>query len=89
MTDHPKLSISEVHLGKFQDSVEFQSLEVNFKNEVCTKSADPHFHLVKARANLFTDHKTNLPICGPNTSILEQFESKLWTILRQISFLLP
>ena len=31
-----------MHLGKVPDSIEFQSWKVNFKTEVCSKSADPH-----------------------------------------------
>ena len=31
-----------MHLGKFPDSMEFQSWKVNFKTEVCLKTADPH-----------------------------------------------
>ena len=38
-----------MHLGKFPDSMEFQSWKVNFKTEVCSKSADPHvtMHWIK------------------------------------------
>ena len=31
MMDYPTLPISEMHLGKFPDSMEFQSWKVNFK----------------------------------------------------------
>ena len=41
MMDYPRIPISEMHLGKFHDSMEFQCWSVNFKNEVCTKTADP------------------------------------------------
>ena len=41
MMDYPKFQISEMHLGKFPDSMEFESWKVNFKTEVCPKSADP------------------------------------------------
>ena len=37
----PKYPISELHHGNFLDSLEFQSWKVNFKTEVCSKSADP------------------------------------------------
>ena len=42
-------SISEMHLGKFQDSMEFQSWKANFKNEVCTRTAKPQItmHWIK------------------------------------------
>ena len=42
MMDYPRFPTSEVHLGKFPDSLEFQSWKVNFKTEVCSKSAVPH-----------------------------------------------
>ena len=41
MMDYPRLPIREFHLGKFPDSVEFQCWKVNFKNEVCLRTADP------------------------------------------------
>ena len=49
MMDDPKFPISEMHLGKFPDSLEFQSWEVNFKTEVSAKSAFPHItmHWIK------------------------------------------
>ena len=49
MIDYPRFPVSELHLGKFPDSMEFQSWNVNFKTEVCSKSADPHLtmHWIK------------------------------------------
>ena len=43
------MQISEMHLGKFPDSLELQSWKVNFKTEVCAKSAFPHLtvHWIK------------------------------------------
>ena len=41
--DSPRFPISELHQGNFPDSMEFQSWKVNFKTEVCSKTADPHF----------------------------------------------
>ena len=42
--DYPRcfFFFSALHLGKFPDSVEFQSWKVNFKTEVCSKTAYPH-----------------------------------------------
>ena len=37
--DYMRFTISEMHLGKFPDSLEFQSWKVNFKTEVCSKRA--------------------------------------------------
>ena len=42
MIDYPRFPISELHVGNFPDTMEFQSWKVNFKTEVCSKSADPH-----------------------------------------------
>ena len=40
--DYTRFPISEMHQGKFPDSLGFQSCKVNFKTEVCSKSADLH-----------------------------------------------
>ena len=49
MMDFPRFPISEMHLGKFPDTLELQSWKVNFKTEVCAKSAFPHItmHWIK------------------------------------------
>ena len=41
MMDYARFPISEMHLSKFPDSMEFQSRKVNFKTEVCAKTANP------------------------------------------------
>ena len=38
MMDYPRFPISELHLGKFPDSFEFETWEVNFKTDVCANS---------------------------------------------------
>ena len=42
VVDYPRFPISELHLGNFLDSMEFQSWKVNFKTEVCSETADLH-----------------------------------------------
>ena len=42
MTDYLRFPISELHLGNFPDSMEIQSWKVNFKTEVCSKTAYLH-----------------------------------------------
>ena len=37
-----RIPISEMHLGTFPDSMTFQSQNVNFQNEVCSKSTYSH-----------------------------------------------
>ena len=37
VVDYPRFPILVLHLGKFLDSMEYQSLKVNFKTEVCGK----------------------------------------------------
>ena len=41
--DYRRFPISEMHLWKFPDSVEFQNWRGNFKTEICSKTADLHF----------------------------------------------
>ena len=40
MIDYPRYPISEMHLGRSPDSMEIQRWKVNFKTEVCSKTAD-------------------------------------------------
>ena len=40
MMEYPRCPISELHLAKFPDSMEFESWKVNFKTEVCAKTAN-------------------------------------------------
>ena len=49
MMDYTRCPTSEMHLGRFPDSMEFKSWKVNFKTEECSKSADPHLtmHWIK------------------------------------------
>ena len=41
MMDNPRIPQSELNLGKFPDSLEFQSWKVNFRTVVCLRTADP------------------------------------------------
>ena len=49
MMSYPKFPISELHLGIFLDSLELHRWTVNFKNEVCTRTANPQItiHRIK------------------------------------------
>ena len=53
-------------IGKFPDSTEFQSWKVNFKTEICSKSADLHLtvHWIKEaeKAKSIDEHKTSSSI---------------------------
>ena len=40
--DHTRFLVSEMHQGYFPDSLEFERWKVNFKTEVCSKTADPN-----------------------------------------------
>ena len=51
MMDYQRFHISEMHLGKFPDSVEFQSWKANFKTEVCSKTAGPHLTMHDSQVN--------------------------------------
>ena len=41
MMDYPRIPLSEWNLGKFPDSLEFQCWKVNFRTQVCQRTADP------------------------------------------------
>ena len=41
MMDYPRFPFTEWNLGKIPDSMEFQSWKVNFRTEVCPRTADP------------------------------------------------
>ena len=41
MMEYSRFPISDLHLAKFPDSMEFESWKVNFKTEVCAKTANP------------------------------------------------
>ena len=49
MMDYPRIPKAELNLGKFSESMEFQSWKVNFRTEVCLRTADPHLtsHWIK------------------------------------------
>ena len=46
MMDYPRIPITEWNLGKFPDSMEFQSWKVNFRTEVCLRTADPQITML-------------------------------------------
>ena len=49
MIDYLRFPISGLHLGKYPDSIKFQSWKVNFETLVCSKTAEPHLtmHWIK------------------------------------------
>ena len=49
MMGYPRILVTEWNLGKFPDSMEFQSLKINFRTEVCIRTADPQvtMHWIK------------------------------------------
>ena len=46
MMDYPKIPIAELNLGKFPDSMEFRSWNINFRTEVCLRTADPQITML-------------------------------------------
>ena len=70
MIDYTRFPISELHLGNFPNSMEFQSWKVNFKTEVCLKSADLHLtmHWIKEveKAKSIDELMTSRSILGRN-----------------------
>ena len=49
MMDYQRIPTAELNLGKFHDSMEFQSWKVNFTTEGCARTADPQItmHRIK------------------------------------------
>ena len=49
MMDYPRVPVSKLNLGKFPDSMEFQSWKTNFRTEVCPRTDDPQIimHWIK------------------------------------------
>ena len=47
--DCPIIPVTEWNLGKFPDSVEFQSWKVNFRTEVCPRTADPYITMLRIK----------------------------------------
>ena len=45
VVDYMSFPTSEMNLGKFTNSMEFQSWKVNFKTESCSETADPHLSI--------------------------------------------
>ena len=54
--DYTRFPISEMHLGKFPDSLKFQSWKVNFNTAVCAKSSFSHITALDQRSS---DSKVN------------------------------
>ena len=46
MMDYPRNPFTEWNVGKFPDSMEIQSWKVNFRTEVCLRTADPQITML-------------------------------------------
>ena len=70
MMEYPRFPISELHLAKFPDSMEFESWKVNFKTEVCAKTANPQITMSwiteVERAKSIDESSTSQSILGEN-----------------------
>ena len=50
MLDCPRPPISEMHLGKLPDSMEFQNWKIDVKNEVCKNSESSDHYALNQRS---------------------------------------
>ena len=86
--DSAKYPISELHLGKFLDSLEFQSWKVNFKTEVCTNSVflQITMHWIKEVeiANSMDDLMTSQSITGRREFFDEMLDAKIVFALKKL-----
>ena len=79
-----------MHLGKFPDCTEFQSWEVNFRTEVCSKAKDPRLvmrwikeiEIAKSIDDLITPRsilgKTDFPDCDELDAMMASALRKLY-----------
>ena len=78
MMDCPRILVSELNLGQFLDSMEFQCWKVNFRTAVCLRAADPQItkHWIKevGIAKSIDELLTALSIVGRNNFF--DFDSK-------------
>ena len=88
MMENPSYSISELHLRKFPDSVNFQYWKVNFNTEVCASSPCPTDTMswIKEveKANPIDDLVTSQSIEGNIFPEFEILDVKLASALRKI-----
>ena len=88
MMDHLRHEISDLHFGKFPESVDFQCWRVNFRTEVCVNTPWPQLtmswikgvEVAKSIDDLMTSH-SNQGIDFPD---LEMLDAKIASALRKI-----
>ena len=95
MMDYSRFPISEMHLGKFPDSLEFQSWKVNFKTEVWAKSSFSHIimhwingvEIAKSTNDLMTPRSITGPKDVPDFGMLDaMIASALKKLLTHVHF---
>ena len=88
MMETPKCSISELHIGKFPDSVGFQCWKVSSKTEVCANTPCPMLTMSWIRevemATSIDDLMTSQSIKGKISLIFEMLDAKIASALRKI-----
>ena len=93
--DCPRYPISELHLGKFTDSLEFQSWKVNFKTEVCASSVFPQItvhwikevEIAKSKVDLMTSQSITGRRVFPDYEMLgAKITSALKKLLTHVHF---
>ena len=86
--EYPRLPISEMHLGKFPEPLEFQSWKFNFKTEKSAESAFLHItmqwikevEIVKSTDDLVTSQS----IEGQEVSDFEMLDAKIASALKKV-----
>ena len=92
--DYPIYTISELHLGIFPDSLEFQSWKVNFKTEVCANSVLPQVTIQWIKgveiAKSIDDLMASQSISGRRDfSYFEMLDAKIASALQKIVSSVP
>ena len=93
--DFPRYPISELHLGKFLDTLEFESWKVNFKTEVCANSVFPRItmywieevEIAKSSDDLMTSRSITGRTDFPDNEMLDaKIVSALKKLLTHVHF---
>ena len=89
MMDYPSVPITEWNLGTFPDSLEFQSWKVNFRTEVCLRTADPQITMRWIKeveiAESIDEHMTSRSFTGqPNFPDVDMVDAMIASGLKKL-----
>ena len=89
MMDYQRILVTEWNLGKFPDSMEFQSWKINFRTEVCIRTAGPQVTMLWVKeveiAESIDELVTSRSITGqPNFPDFEMLDAMTASALKKL-----